>query len=97
MSQKRREKKRAEKLFEEIIAEHFPNLRKETDTQVQEAQRASNKMNPKSLTSRYIIKMPITKDKERTLKAKRESQQVTYKRNLIRLSPDFLVETLLEG
>ena len=31
--------KSPEKLFEEIMAEKFPNLGKETDTQVQEAQR----------------------------------------------------------
>ena len=30
--------KNAEKLFEEIIAEKFPNLGKKTDIQVQEAQ-----------------------------------------------------------
>ena len=41
MSQKeKRETKGAENLFEEIIAENFPNQRKETDIQVQEAQRA---------------------------------------------------------
>ena len=36
--------KGAENLFEEIIAENLPNLRKETDIQIQEAQRVSNKM-----------------------------------------------------
>ena len=36
---RRRSDKGAENLFEEIIDENFPNLRKETDIQVQEAQR----------------------------------------------------------
>ena len=36
-----------ENLFEEIVTENFLNLEKETDIQVQEAQRVSNKMNPK--------------------------------------------------
>ena len=34
-------------VFEEITAENFPNLKKETDIQIQEAQRVPNKMNPK--------------------------------------------------
>ena len=37
---RRKERERARrKLFEEIMAEYFPNLGKETDIQVQEAQR----------------------------------------------------------
>ena len=39
--------KGAENLFEKLIGEIFPNLGKETDIQVQEAQRVPNKMNPK--------------------------------------------------
>ena len=35
-----------ENVFEEIMAENIPNLKKETDTQVQEVQRVPNKMNP---------------------------------------------------
>ena len=87
--------KRADNLFEEIIAENFPNLRKETDIQVQEAQRAPNKINPKRPTPRHIIiKMSKIKDKERILKAARERPQVTYKGKPIRLSADFSANTL---
>ena len=87
--------KGAEKLFEEIIAENFPNLRKETDIQVQEAQRAPNKRSPKRPTPRHIIiKMSKIKDKERILTAARERPQVPYKGKPIRLSVDFSVETL---
>ena len=54
------------------MKENFPNLVKEINMQVQEAQRVSNKMDAKSLTSRhFIIKMPKVKDKERILKAAR--------------------------
>ena len=35
--------KRAENLFEKIISENFPNLGKETDIQIQEAQRLPSK------------------------------------------------------
>uniref|UniRef100_A0A9L0RHD4 L1 transposable element RRM domain-containing protein n=1 Tax=Equus caballus TaxID=9796 RepID=A0A9L0RHD4_HORSE len=87
--------KGAENLFVEIIEENFPHLRKETDIQVQEAQRAPNKRSPKRPTPRHIIiKMCKIKDKERILKAARERPQVTYKEKPIRLSVDFSVETI---
>ena len=60
-------------LSEKIMKENFPNLVKEIDMQVQEAQRVPNKMDAKRPTARYIIiNMPKVKDKERTLKAARE-------------------------
>ena len=62
-----------EDLFEEIIAEKFSNLRRETDSQVQEAQRPQRKMNSKRPTPRHIIiKMSRIEDKERILKNTRE-------------------------
>ena len=77
------------------MKENFPNLVKEIDIQVQEAQRVPNKMDPKRTTSRHIIiKMPKVKDKERILKAARQKQRVTYKGVPIRLSADFLKDTL---
>ena len=48
------------------MREHFSNLVKETDMQVQEAQGVPNKMNPNRTTPRHIIiKMRKVKDKER--------------------------------
>ena len=41
-----------------------------------------------------LIKLTKTKHKERTLKAAREKQQVTYKGNPIRLTADLSAETL---
>ena len=76
------------------MGENFPNL-KETDIKIQEAQRASNKMNPNRSTPRHIvIKMAKVKDKERILKAAREKQNINYKGTPIRLSADFSTETL---
>lgn len=40
-------KKGTEKIFEQIMAKNFPNLVKEIDTHVQEAQGVPNKMKPK--------------------------------------------------
>ena len=60
-------------LFEKIMKENFPDLVKEIDMQIQEAQRVPNKMDAKRPTPRYIIiKMPKVKYKERILKAARE-------------------------
>ena len=77
------------------MKENLPNLAKEIDIQVQEAQRVPNKLDSSKTTPRHIIiKMPKVKDKERILKAEREKQRVTYKGVLIRLSAYFSKETL---
>lgn len=54
-SQEKKREQESERLFEEIIAENFSNLRKEPDIQVQEAQRAPKKLNPKRSTTIHII------------------------------------------
>ena len=76
------------------MKENLPNLVKEIDMQVQEAQRVSNNMEAKKSMPRHIIiKRPKVKDKERLLKA-REKQLVTYRVVPMRLSVDFLKETM---
>ena len=58
-----------------IMEENFPNLVKEIDIQVQEAERVPNKLDPKRTTPRHvIIKIPKVKDKDRISKAAREKQ-----------------------
>ena len=60
------------------MKENFPDLVKEIDIPVQEAQRVPNKMDAKRPTPRHtIIKMPKVKNKERILKAARE-KQISY-------------------
>ena len=82
-------------LFEKIMKENFPNLMKEIDMQVQEAQNIPHKMDAKRPSPRHnIIKMPKVKDKERSLKAAREKQLVTYRGVPITLAADFSKETL---
>ena len=62
-----------EKIFQEIIAENFPNMGKEPLTQIQEAQRVPYKINPRRNTLRHIlIKLTKIRDKEKILKAARE-------------------------
>ena len=82
-------------LFEKIMNESYPNLVKEIDMQVQEAQRVSHMMDVKRTTPRcIIIKLPKVKVKEKIIKASREKQIVTYRGIPIRLSADFSKETL---
>ena len=54
------------------MKENIPNLTKEIDIQVQEAQRIPIKLDPNRTTPRHIIiKRPKVKHKERILKAER--------------------------
>ena len=54
MMQMNAKEKVIENIFEEIMAENFPNL-KETDIKILEAQRAPNKLNPNRSTPRHSI------------------------------------------
>ena len=78
------------------MKENFPNLAQEIDFQdVQEAQRVPKKPDPRRNTPRHIVitlpkrRVKRNKEKERTLKAAREKDTVTYKGVPIRLSADF--------
>ena len=73
MREEEGEEQEIENLFEKIMKENFPNLKKERDIQVQEAQRVPNKLDPKGTTPRHnVSKMPKVKDKERILKVVKE-------------------------
>ena len=52
---KRRESKGALNVFEDIIAENFPNMGKETLNQVQEVQKVPTKINPRKNLPRHIV------------------------------------------
>ena len=79
-----------ENLFEKVMMENFPNLRREKVTQIEGTQRVPSNRNPKRPSARQIIiKMAKFQDKERILKGAREKQEVTYKGDTIGLSTDF--------
>ena len=75
------------------MEESFAHL-KDTDVKIQEAQRASNKLNSnRPIPRRMILKM--AKVKERIVKAaKGKKKCVNYKGTPIKLSADFSTETL---
>ena len=69
-----------ENLSEQIMKENFPNLAKEIDMQVQEAQRVPKKLGPRRNTPRHIIiTLSKIKLKESSLEAAREKGTVMYK------------------
>ena len=64
------------------MKENSSNVVKETDVQIQEAQRVPNKMDAKRPTPRnIIIEMPKVKDKERILKAARKKAESYLQRS----------------
>ena len=63
---RRRREKGEENIFEEIIAENFPNMGKETDIQVQESQSPKQNQPKEDHTKTHtVIKLTKIKDKEK--------------------------------
>ena len=70
LCERKEREKEPEKIFEKLIVEKFPNMGKETVTQVQEAKRVPGRINPRRNMPRHrVIKLTIIKDKENILKA----------------------------
>ena len=65
--------KGTKKTFEEIIAENFPNMEKETVNHVQLEQRVPGRINPIRNTPRHIIKLTKIKDKLLKKKGKKDN------------------------
>ena len=94
MPEGKEEEQEIENLFEKIMKENFPNLVKEINLQVQEAQRVPKKLDSKRNTPKHIIiKLPMIKDKEKILKAAREKSYL--QRSFHKTTGDFSKETLL--
>jgi len=82
-------------IFNKIIEENIPNLKKEMPMNIQEAYRTPNRLGQKRNSSRHIIiRTTNVLHKDRIVKAVREKVQVTYKGRPIRITPDFSPETM---
>ena len=78
-----------------MIDKNFPNMGKETVTQVEQVQRISQRIYPRrNMVKHILIKLTKKKYKGKVFFFKREKQQITYKGSPIRLSIDFSAETL---
>ena len=62
-------------MSEDIIAKNFSNLGKETDIQVQEAQRVPYRINPRRNTLRHIV-IKLAKIKDRSSKEKTTNNKI---------------------
>ncbi|KAL6088973.1 hypothetical protein STEG23_021130 [Scotinomys teguina] len=84
-----------ENIFNKIIEENFPNLKKEPPIKTQEAYRTPNRLDPQKNSSHHIIIKTLNiQNKERILRAAKEKGQLTYKGRPIRITPYFSMETL---
>jgi len=94
-SKKKKKRERgAEGVLEQIIAENFPNLGKETGIKIQEAQRSPLKISKNRSTPRHlIVKLTSPRDKEKILKAAWEKRSVTYNGRNIRWAAVLSTET----
>jgi hypothetical protein len=82
-------------IFNKIIEENFPNLKKEMPMNIQEAYRIPNRLDQKRNSSRHIIiRTANALNKDRILKAVREKGQVTYEGRYMRITPDISPETV---
>jgi hypothetical protein len=87
--------KRICNIFDKIITERFPNLKIDLPIQVQEASRMPNRFDQNRTSPQHIIiKTTSTENRERIVKAGREKIQITYKGKPIKITEDFLTETL---
>ena len=67
---KRKREKISEKIFEEIIAENFPDTKKEIGTQIQTLQRGPCRINPRrNMLRKIVIELTKIKDKEKNIKS----------------------------
>jgi hypothetical protein len=82
-------------IFNKIIEENFPYLKKEMPMKIQEAYRTPNTLDQKRNSSRHIIiRTTNVLNTDRILKSVREKGQGTYKCRPIRITPDFSPEIM---
>jgi hypothetical protein len=81
-------------IFNKIITENFPNLKKVLPIQVQETSRTPNRLDQNRTSLQYIIIKTISiENQERILKAIRD-KIIMYKGKPIKITADFSMETL---
>ena len=74
-------------IFEQIVAGNFPNLARETNICVQEAERTPPKVNENRPTPRHIIvQFTNIRSKDAVLKAARAKKFLTYQGKGIRIT-----------
>ena len=84
-----------ENTLQDIMQENFPNLARQTNTQLQEIQRTPQRYSARRATPRHIIiRLPRVEMKEKMLTAASQKGRVTHKGKPIRLTTDLWAEIL---
>jgi hypothetical protein len=73
-------------IFNKIVTENFPTLKKVFPIQVQKASRTPNRFDQNRTSPQHIIVKTISTDKEKILKAVREKKQIKYKGKPIKIT-----------
>ena len=83
-----------EEISEQIIAENFPNLARETSIRVQEAERTPPKLNHDKPTPHHVIvQFANIRSKDTVLKEARAKKFLTYQGKGIRIMSDLSTQT----
>ena len=89
-----RKNRSLEEIFEQIVAENFPNLAKETSIRVQEAQRTPPKFNHNKRTPHHVlVQFANIRSKNTVLKAARAKKFLMYQGKGIRIMSDLSTQT----
>jgi hypothetical protein len=98
MSIKEREEVQAKVIcntLNKIIAGNLSNLKEELSIQPQEASRTPNRLDQNRTSPWHIIvKTTSIENRERTMKAVRDREKITYKGKTIKITADFSTTTL---
>ena len=87
-----------EEIFEQIVAENFPNLAKETSICVQEAESTPPKLNHDKPTPHHVIvQFANIRSKDIVLKAARAKKSLTDQGKGIRITSDLSTQTWNES
>ena len=83
-----------EEIFEQIAAENFPNLARETNIHVQEEEQTPSKLNHDKPTPHHVIvQFANIRSKDTVLKAARGKKILTYRGENIRITSDLSTKT----
>ena len=83
-----------EEIFEQIVADYFPNLARETNIHVQEAERTLPKVNHDRPTPHHVIvQFASIRSKDTVLKAAKAKKFLTYQDKGIRIMSDLSTQT----
>ena len=83
-----------EEIFEQIVAENWPNIAREANIRVQEAERTPPKLNHDKPTSRHVIvQFANIRSKDIVLKAARAKKSLTDQGKGIRITSDLSTQT----